>query len=624
MEQALVFLAAAVLVVPLASRLRLGSVLGYLLAGVLIGPFVLGFVGSEGQDIMHVAEFGVVMMLFLVGLELEPSLLWRLRTAVAGLGGLQVLATTLAVAALAAAFGRPWTQGVTLGLILAMSSTAIVLQTMKERGLTRTAAGQNAFAVLLFQDIAVIPILALLPLLAVGPAGAAAHGGVGGESWIGSLPGWAQTLAVLGAVALVVLAGRVLARPLFMMVAGTRLRELFAATGLLLVVGITVLMTKVGLSPALGTFVGGVVLANSEYRHELESDIEPFKGLLLGLFFIAVGASIDFGLLARLPLTVAGLVLTVMLLKGAVLFLLARIFRMGVDQGLVFAVALSQVGEFAFVLLSFALQLGVLDAGFAGLMMAVVALSMALTPLAIVLNERLLLPRVGTKAEGEERPADMIEEKNPVIIAGFGRYGNIVGRFLTANGVGATVLDVDSDRVEALRKLGLKVYYGDASRYDLLHSAGAGEASVIVIALDTPEKCMELVRTVRKHFPRLKILVRAYDRADTYELMELGVDRVYRETLDSSLAMGVDALRMLGRRAYAASRAARTFRRHDESALRELAEARQDRSRYLTLARGKIAELEALMRADGEVNALDRDQGWDAEGLRREAAGGGR
>jgi voltage-gated potassium channel Kch len=257
-------------------------------------------------------------------------------------------------------------------------------------------------------------------------------------------------------------------------------------------------------------------------------------------------------------------------------------------------------------------------------MMAVVALSMALTPLAIVLNERLLLPRVGTKAEGEERPADMIEEKNPVIIAGFGRYGNIVGRFLTANGVGATVLDVDSDRVEALRKLGLKVYYGDASRYDLLHSAGAGEASVIVIALDTPEKCMELVRTVRKHFPRLKILVRAYDRADTYELMELGVDRVYRETLDSSLAMGVDALRMLGRRAYAASRAARTFRRHDESALRELAEARQDRSRYLTLARGKIAELEALMRADGEVNALDRDQGWDAEGLRREAAGGGR
>jgi monovalent cation:proton antiporter-2 (CPA2) family protein len=613
-----------VLVVPLASRLRLGSVLGYLLAGVLIGPFVLGFVGSEGQDIMHVAEFGVVMMLFLVGLELEPSLLWRLRTAVAGLGGLQVLATTLAVAALAAAFGRPWTQGVTLGLILAMSSTAIVLQTMKERGLTRTAAGQNAFAVLLFQDIAVIPILALLPLLAVGPAGAAAHGGVGGESWIGSLPGWAQTLAVLGAVALVVLAGRVLARPLFMMVAGTRLRELFAATGLLLVVGITVLMTKVGLSPALGTFVGGVVLANSEYRHELESDIEPFKGLLLGLFFIAVGASIDFGLLARLPLTVAGLVLTVMLLKGAVLFLLARIFRMGVDQGLVFAVALSQVGEFAFVLLSFALQLGVLDAGFAGLMMAVVALSMALTPLAIVLNERLLLPRVGTKAEGEERPADMIEEKNPVIIAGFGRYGNIVGRFLTANGVGATVLDVDSDRVEALRKLGLKVYYGDASRYDLLHSAGAGEASVIVIALDTPEKCMELVRTVRKHFPRLKILVRAYDRADTYELMELGVDRVYRETLDSSLAMGVDALRMLGRRAYAASRAARTFRRHDESALRELAEARQDRSRYLTLARGKIAELEALMRADGEVNALDRDQGWDAEGLRREAAGGGR
>jgi CPA2 family monovalent cation:H+ antiporter-2 len=617
--QALVYLGAAVLLVPLARRLGLGSVLGYLLAGVLIGPYVLGFVGSEGQDIMHVAEFGVVMMLFLIGLELEPSMLWRLRLAIAGLGGLQVATTALVTGAVFLLLGYAWNQALALGLILGMSSTAIVLQTIQEKGLTRSAAGQNAFAVLLFQDIAVIPILALLPLLALG----AVRGGAveGHASWISTLPGWAQTLAVLAAVALIVLVGRTVARPLFRMIAATRLRELFTATALLLVVGITVLMTEVGLSPALGTFVAGVVLANSEYRHELEGDIEPFKGLLLGLFFIAVGATIDFGLLAEHPGTVAGLVLLVMGLKATILLLLGRFFGLGTDQRLIFAASLAQVGEFAFVLLSYASQHGVLQEETVSLMMAVVACTMALTSLVIFLNERLLLPRLGTREEGERKPDDAIHEKNPVIIAGFGRFGNIVGRFLRANGVGTTVLDVDSDRVEVLRKLGLKVYYGDASRHELLNSAGAGEAKLIVIALDTPEKTLQLVETIRKHFPHLRILARAYDRSDTYELMDRAVDHVYRETLDSSLQMGVDALKLLGHRAYRAHRAARTFKRHDERALGELAGAREDRIRYLSLAREHISALERLMLSDLEDKALETDKGWDIESLRDEVRG---
>ena len=619
LEQALIYLAAAVLLVPIARRLGLGSVLGYLLAGVLIGPYVLGFIGSEGQDIMHVAEFGVVMMLFLIGLELEPSMLWRLRAAIAGLGGLQVSTTALVIGGLFLAFGYSWNQSLALGLILAMSSTAIVLQTIREKGLTRTAAGQNGFAVLLFQDIAVIPILALLPLLALGEASgvaAAEH-----TTFISTLPGWAQTLAVLAAVALIVIVGRTVARPLFRVIAATRLRELFTATALLLVVGITVLMTEVGLSPALGAFVGGVVLANSEYRHELEGDIEPFKGLLLGLFFVAVGATIDFGLLGESPGTVIGLVFLVVTLKATLLLGLGRLFGLGTDQRLIFAVSLAQVGEFAFVLLSYAGQHGVLDQETVGLTMAVVACTMALAPLLIFLNERLVLPRIGTTEQGKQRPADAIDEKNPVIIAGFGRFGNVVGRFLRANGIGTTVLDVDSDRVEVLRKLGLKVYYGDASRHELLKSAGGDDAKLIIIALDTPEKTFQLVETVTKHFPRLRILARAYDRPDTYELMDRGVEHVYRETLDSSLQMGVDALRLLGHRAYRAHRAARTFKRHDEHALEELASARQDRARYLSMAKEKISSLEQLMLSDLEHTSSESDMGWDVESLREEIQG---
>jgi monovalent cation:H+ antiporter-2, CPA2 family len=615
--QALVYLAVAVLFVPIAKKLGLGSVLGYLLAGILIGPFVLNLVGEEGTSIMHFAEFGVVMMLFLVGLELEPDLLWRMRAPIVGMGGLQVALTALVCTGIGISIGLPWKQALAIGLILAMSSTAIVLQSMTEKGQLKTAAGQSAFSVLLFQDIAVIPILALMPLLAPGTASGATS--EHDTTWVAALPAWAHTLAVLGSVALVVVAGKYLIGPLLRMIAATQLREMFTATALLLIVSITVLMIQVGLSPALGTFLAGVVLANSEYKHELESDIEPFKGLLLGLFFIAVGASIDFGLIVSEPLLIMQLVLAVMLAKGLVLFSLGKVFKLATAQNLLFGVALSQVGEFAFVLFSFTGQQGILDNYTISLLMAVVAITMALTPLVMLVSEKYIMPRICSwKAEDNTKQPDAIDEKNPVIIAGFDKFGNITGRFLKAFGVGTTVLDNDSDRVDLLRKIGLKVYYGDASRHELLHAAGAAEARMIIIALDSPEKCLELVETVKKHFPHLHILVRANDRTDAYDLMDAGVPHIYRETLDTSLRMGADALKLLGFRAYSVQRAAQLFRQHDEQALKGLAAVRDDRKQYINVARERIEELEQTILSDLNGQMLEYETGWDAESLREE------
>jgi monovalent cation:proton antiporter-2 (CPA2) family protein len=622
--QAFVYLAAAVVSVPIAKRFGLGSVIGYLLAGVAIGPFGLGLVGDEGQDVMHFAEFGVVMMLFVVGLELEPALLWRLRAPILGLGGLQVVVTTLVLAGLGLAAGLPWQAALAIGMILSLSSTAIVLSTLSEKGLMKTAGGQGSFAVLLFQDIAVIPMLAIFPLLAAHsaqPGAAAGEPAHAATSLVATLPGWVQTLVVLGAVAAIVLAGRFLVRPVFHAIAHTGMREIFTAAALLLVIGIALLMTAVGLSPALGTFLAGVVLATSEYRHELESDIEPFKGLLLGLFFIAVGASIDFGLILAQPLLIAGLVLAIMAVKIVVLYALARGFKLGLEQSLLFALALPQVGEFAFVLFSFANQEGVLGASITSPLVAAVALSMALTPLLLLLHERVVQPRFAAR-QGPAREADSIDEQNAVIIAGFGDFGATVGRLLKANGIATTVLDIDSDRVDLLRKLGLKVYYGDASRYDLLEIAGAARAKLLVLAIDSPEKTLELVETVRKHFPHITILARAFDWEDAHALLEAGVAYVYREALDSSLRMGADALRLLGFRAYQAQRAAQKFLRYDEDSLRELTGRRADRKVYINAARQRIADLEQLLLADLADGGQERDAGWDAESLREEARSG--
>ncbi|MBW1877770.1 MAG: cation:proton antiporter [Deltaproteobacteria bacterium] len=612
--QAFVYLAAAVISVPIAKRAGLGSVLGYLLAGVAIGPFVLGLVGEEGQDVMHFAEFGVVMMLFLVGLELRPSRLWSMRKQLVGMGGLQVVLTAAVMAGIALAVGQPWRVAVAIGLILSLSSTAIVLQTLQEKGLLRTDGGKSAFSVLLTQDIAVIPMLAVLPLLAV--AAHAPDHGAHPTTWVEGLPGWGQTLVVLAAVAAIVLGGRTLTRPLFRWIARTRLQEIFTAAALLLVIGIALLMTWAGLSPALGTFLAGVVLGDSEYRHELEGDVEPFKGLLLGLFFIAVGASIDFGLIVDSPATIAGLVMGLIAVKFLILLAIGRIFRMGWDNNALFAFSLAQGGEFAFVLFSFATQAGVMTPAVAGPLVAAVALSMAATPLLMLLNERLIQPRFGTTET--PRKADLIDEENRVIIAGHGRFGQIVGRLLRAKGVRTTVLEYDSDQVEMLRRFGYKVFYGDASRPELLRAAGAETADLLVLAIDDPEKIRELVETVRKHFPRMTLLARAKGRRDAYRLIDAGVDHVYRETLDSSLAMGVDALRLLGFPGHLAYRSGRTFRRHDEEALRELASSRHDQKELIRESRERMALLEETLRGELEERPLHEDAAWDPESLREE------
>lgn len=612
----MIYLAAAVIFIPLARKLGLGSVLGYLLAGMVIGPSMLGFIGQEGQDIMHFAEFGVVMMLFLIGLELEPALLWNMRAPILGLGGLQVLITTSVITGGALLLGQPLNASLALGMTLSLSSTAIVLQSLKEKGILSSSAGQSSFSVLLFQDIAVIPMLAIFPLL----AGISSTHTDDGHTLRDDLPAWGQTLMVLGAVVVIIVAGRYLIKALLRIVARARVRELFTAFALLLVVSISVLMSLVGLSPALGAFLGGVVLANSEYRHELESDVEPFKGLLLGLFFMAVGASIDFKLVLSIPWVIIGLVAALMALKAIILLTLGKVFRISIEQNLLFGVALSQVGEFAFVLLSFTNQYNILPQATVSIMTAVVAISMAFTPLLMMLYERVIQPRFNVADKNTRQPDEIhLQEKHPVIIAGFGRFGNIVGRFLRVNGIKATILDLDSDRVDALQNLGVKVYYGDASRHDLLEAAGAADAKIIIIAMDTVEQTLEVVKVVRKHFPHLQMLVKAENIPDTYELMDLGVLHIYRETLDTSLRMGADALNMLGIRAYHAHRTASTFRKQEDKALKGLSAIRNDKKLYINTVKERIEELEKLMTNDKVTRWNSPAQGWDESSLINEA-----
>lgn len=610
--QALIYLGSAVIMVPLAKRFGLGSVLGYLIAGVIIGPYTLGWIGGNGEDIMHFAEMGVVMMLFLIGLEVEPKLLWRWRRAIIGLGGLQVLITASVVGFFVHTFfDMSISQGVALGLIFAMSSTAIVLQTMTENNWMQTSAGHNAFSVLLFQDIAVILILAVLPLLS--SEHAASTNAPAKTAFLLQFPPWARTLVVLGAVAVIVAGGRYLTRPLFQMVASTNLRELFSATALLLVFGITVLMSLVGLSPALGAFLGGVVLANSEYRHELEGDIEPFKGLLLGLFFIAVGASINFQIIEQKPLLILVCVLGVMIAKLLILCLLGWAFKMSKKQYLLFGFSLAQVGEFAFVLLTFSEKQDLFSKDLFGLLMVIVAVSMALSPIFMLFLDKVWMRHVFNrfyKVKSEEEQAEKqtevtkIAENNNVIIAGYGRFGSVIGRFLKVNGIESTILDADSDRIETLRKIGVSAYYGDALRVDLLKSAGADKASMIVVALNGKAKKMRLVKTIKKHFPQAHIIARAHDQKDAYELMDAGVLHVYRETLDTSIRAGKDALELLGISKEASRRAAELFYMHDEKTIKALAAARFDEKEYYRLVRSGIDNLQLLIQNDLEEQSL--------------------
>jgi monovalent cation:proton antiporter-2 (CPA2) family protein len=610
--QAFVYLSAAVVSVPIAKRLGLGSVLGYLFAGIIIGPFVFKFVGMETETVLHFAEFGVVLMLFLIGLELQPPRLWKLRGPILGLGGLQVGITTMIIFLIGFLLGLGWKISLAIGLILALSSTAIVLQTLNEKGLIKTEAGQSSFSVLLFQDIAVIPMLAILPLLAapiigsIGQSGAQIHhGGFGVEA----LPGWQQAILVAVVIGTIIVVGRFLVRYVFRFIAETRLREIFTEFALFLVIGIALSMQLVGLSAALGTFLAGVVLADSEYRHELESNIEPFKGLLLGLFFISVGASIDFNLLQQEPYLILGLVVGLIVIKLVILFVLGFVFKMSMSQNFLFSFSLAQGGEFAFVLFSFASQNRVIPESISDTLILVVAVSMALTPVLMIFNEKLLQPRFSNLDEKPE--SDTIDEKNIVIIAGFGRFGQIVGRLLHANNISTTVLDYKPSQIDMVRKFGYKVFYGDASRIDLLHSAGASEAKIFILAIDDKEKALEIAETVKKHFPNLEVLARSFDRRHTYELMNLGVRVIQRETFNSALELGTSALRHLGFHGYQAHRAALTFKHHDEKTLIDLHEHWGDEKTFLIQMQERNQDLIDLLSSDEEELEENMDHSWE-------------
>ena len=611
LQEAFLFLAAGVIAVPIASRLGLGSVLGYLIAGVIIGPFVLGFVG-ETEHIMHFAEFGVVMMLFLIGLELQPPVLWQLRKPILGMGGLQVIVTALMIAGVAMLFGLSWQIGIAIGLILSLSSTAIALQILGEKNLMQTEGGKASFAVLLFQDIAVIPIIALLPLLSSQqgePIKATAETG----RYIDTLPEWQQPLVVIGVIISLILIGRYLMRPVFRFIAESHLREMFTATALMLVVGTALLMDMVGLSPALGAFIAGVVLANNEYRHELEANIDPFKALLLGLFFMSVGASIDFNLLLKHPMMISAVVIGLIVLKFVILWGLAKLFAIQGGYRYWFAFALAQGGEFGFVLLSFSLQNKVLPAELVDILTAAIALSMVLTPILILLNERLVQPRFeqGENASYEE-PMD--EQHNPVIVAGFGRFGQIVSRLLVASGVAVTVLDHSATHIERVRRFGFKIFYGDASRDDLLHTAGAAQAKLLVIAVDDRATITKIVETAKHHFPNLKLYARAYDVVHYHELQLLGVDYIERELFLGSLHLGEMVLQGLGMRAYQARRKALQFAKHDRATNQRLSSFELGSKKYISVSQQARDEVIALLQADRiQRQQQEQDDAWNVE-----------
>jgi CPA2 family monovalent cation:H+ antiporter-2 len=592
--QIAIYLAAAVIAVPIAARLGFGSVLGYLAAGVVIGP-TLGLVGAETEDLQHFAEYGVVLMLFLIGLEMRPQALWEMRHRLFGLGGLQV-GVTLALIMLCtiAAAGLPWRQALAVGIILCLSSTAIVMQTLAEKKLSRTEGGRASFAVLLFQDMAAIPLLALIPLLA--PFGAPAGGE---EAPLEHVAGWMKALLVVGVVAAVIAAGTFLTRPLYRFIAMARLPEIQTAAALLLVVAISLALGLVNLSPALGSFLAGVVLANSEYRHELESDIAPFKGLLLGLFFITVGAGVNLGLLASDALRIVGLTLLLMLAKAAVLYPLAGLFGLHGRARLLFTLGLAQAGEFGFFLLAFATQTRVLPADVAQYTLLVISLSMFLTPALFLIYETL---RARMIEGGPGRSEDEIDEPGTVIIAGVGRFGQVVNRMLTGLGHKTVVLDSDPVTIDRIRTFGVRGFFGEVDRPELLAAAGIAEARAIVIAIDDAEKAVRLTRYVRRRYPDVKVIARARDRHHVYQLYAAGTPHSVRETFDSAVRAGKYALEALGYDDAEVERIAEVFFEHDRHMLRQLAEVwdpnvpPEKNPAYVRRAREQSAEIAAVLR----------------------------
>ncbi len=616
--QAFIYLAAAVIAVPIARKLGLGSVLGYLIAGIIIGP-VIGLVGPETTSIQHFAEFGVVMMLFLVGLEMEPRALWAMRNRLLGLGGLQVFGTIAAVTAAGMLMGLGWTVALAVGLVLSLSSTAIVLQTFNEKGLMKSDGGQAGFSVLLFQDIAVIPMLALLPLLALPElmdiinqtASGSSHDAA--LSLVAGLAGWQVALVTSGAVAAVVFGGHYLTRPLFRFIASSQMREMFIATALLLVIGIALLMTLVGLSPALGTFLAGVVLANSEYRHELKSDIEPFKGLLLGLFFITVGAGINFAILFADFGTIVGLAIGLIALKAFIFWGLALAFKLkGADKWL-FTLGLAQAGEFGFVLLSFTVKNGVIPVDLSQTLLLVVAISMLLTPLLFIFFDKVILPRMD---QGQQRENDEIDTKGAVIIAGAGRFGQVINRMLRGNGYETVVLDQSAETVDNMRLFGVKAFFGDPTRPDLLHAAGIADAEMLVVAIDDQDRALEMIKHVRMDYPDLHIVVRAYDRNNVYDFYAAGADDIIRETFDGAVRAGRSALEGLGVHPYEAEKISRAFVKSDQDMLRQMASVydpdlpSSQNPEYVALAKKVMQQQEDAIRSSHGSHKASHDGAW--------------
>ncbi|MBS0400990.1 MAG: glutathione-regulated potassium-efflux system protein KefC [Proteobacteria bacterium] len=580
-----VYLAASVLAVTLSRTIGLGAIIGYLVAGIAIGPWGLGLIANV-QDILHFAEFGVVLMMFLVGLELQPRRLWSLRRPIFGWGSAQVLMCALAITGAALALGVAWRTALVAGLGLALSSTAIALQVLDERNLMHTSSGQAGFSILLFQDVAAIPILAALPLLA---------GSSGLHEAAVAGPRWLEALKTVAAIAAIVFGGRLLLRPALRWIARSGSTELFTAAALLLVVSMAGLMQGVGLSMALGAFLAGVLLAESEYRRELETDIEPFKGLLMGLFFVAVGMSIDFGVLLASPWLMLGVLLGFLALKLLVIAALARLLRLPLQERPVFTLLLAQGGEFAFVVFRAAADVNALPADVASLLIGAVALSMLLTPLALVAVDRWLLPRYADCGRAPAPPELSEPQSAPVIIAGFGRYGQIVSRLLSAEGVAVTVLDHDAEMIEAARTFGSRVFYGDATRLDLLRIAGAAEARILVVAVDDVEQSLAIVDLARQHFPQLELVARARDVTHWNQLRDRGVMRVQRELFESSLLSGRSVLELLGASTDAARFSADRFRRYNLALFEQMHPYYKDRAKLISVVmRGRMQFEEQL------------------------------
>jgi len=592
LQSTAVFLTAAVVAVPLAQRAGLGSVIGYLLAGVIIGPWGLSLI-SDVEAIMHFAEFGVVLLLFLIGLELNPRKLWQMRGPILGLGGAQVVVTTAVIASIACLLGVSWQSSLVIGMGLALSSTAIALRVIEERGLSRSETGQSGFAVLLFQDIAVIPMLALLPILAGNTAGS-----------------WLDFVWMLGGIVGLLVGGHYLLSPLFRYVVLSGVRELFTVAALLLVIGIALLMQQLGLSMALGTFLAGVLLAESEFRHELEISIEPFKGLLLGLFFISVGMAVNLGLLSLEPFKVLVAVLGLVTVKGLLLYILARLSGTRAKARSRMAAILSQGGEFAFVIFTAASTQGLLQSEQTAFLLVVVSLSMVTTPLILLAQSRWFARNLNVN---EDELASEVYNKEPrVIIAGFGRFGQVVGRLMYANKIKITVLESDASQIKLLRKYGYKVFYGDATQLELLRAAGADEAEAIVICTDTPDEILKIVELCKHHFPKLKILARARSRVEAYQLMNHGVDKYSRETFLGALDLGRQALISLGMHPYEAKRAEAHFRKLDMAMLKELLPQHKEGKQLTLRAKEARKELEEIFGREMDGDRQSRSY-WEKD-----------